>query len=564
MSEKIVETRECKQCQASFSITDKDMRFYDKISPIFNGKKYQIPTPTFCPDCRQQRRLAFRNEKSLYKRKCDISWKMILSIYSPDKPYKVYNTKDRRSDKWDGLDYGRDINFNESILSQINSLHHEVPMLSINVIANENCDYVNYCWYSKSCYLSYNCDYSENLLYCSNCIKCEHSLDLYKCSDSTACFDSIDLYNCYNISHSNFCFDSNNSAYIMHCRNVSHCFGCINLVNREFCIFNTQYTKEDYSAKLSELTQLSPEEQFKLSREIWLKYPVLFMRWSNNEKVTGNYIFNSKSAENCFDVKDCENIQNCGTVNTIQNCHDWNHTWYDSSWCYELSSCGDRIVKSAFSFNIRSIGNDVLYCFLWTNLKDCFGCVGLKNKQFCIFNKQYTREEYEKLVPKIIEKMKVDWERGEFFPSSFSSFWYNETIAMEDFPLSKTEALKQWFNRSDYESPFPKVEKTLKANELPDIKFVNDDILNRAIICEVTGKPFRLIKPELEFYRKHNLPLPTKHPDQRHKERIVLRNPRKLWDRKCMKCGIGIQTTYSPDRPEIVYCEQCYNKEIYW
>ena len=122
----------------------------------------------------------------------------------------------------------------------------------------------------------------------------------------------------------------------------------------------------------------------------------------------------------------------------------------------------------------------------------------------------------------------------------------------------------QNFKRSTYEPPFPKVDKIIKASMLPeDITKIPDDILNRAIECEVTKKPFRIIAQELEFYRKHNLPIPKRHPDQRHLDRMALRNPRKLFDRKCDKCGKDIKTTYSPDRKEIVYCEECYNREVY-
>ncbi|MCX6807789.1 MAG: hypothetical protein NTZ80_03270, partial [Patescibacteria group bacterium] len=78
-----------------------------------------------------------------------------------------------------------------------------------------------------------------------------------------------------------------------------------------------------------------------------------------------------------------------------------------------------------------------------------------------------------------------------------------------------------------------------------------------------TKKPFRIIKQELDFYRKHNLPLPKRHPDQRHKDRLSLRNPRKLWHRTCNKCNISIQTSYSPDRSETVYCEKCYLETVY-
>jgi hypothetical protein len=95
-----------------------------------------------------------------------------------------------------------------------------------------------------------------------------------------------------------------------------------------------------------------------------------------------------------------------------------------------------------------------------------------------------------------------------------------------------------------------------------DIKDIPDDILNWAVECEVTSKPFRIIKQELDFYRKHSLPIPRRHPDQRHLDRMSLRNPRRLYDRSCDKCGVDIRTTYSPDRSEIVYCEGCYGEEM--
>jgi hypothetical protein len=36
MQEKTIEIKICKYCNSSFEITDKDLEFYDKISPIFN------------------------------------------------------------------------------------------------------------------------------------------------------------------------------------------------------------------------------------------------------------------------------------------------------------------------------------------------------------------------------------------------------------------------------------------------------------------------------------------------------------------------------------------------
>ena len=162
-----------------------------------------------------------------------------------------------------------------------------------------------------------------------------------------------------------------------------------------------------------------------------------------------------------------------------------------------------------------------------------------------------------------------------------------------------------YFNWSDYEAPFPQVDKVIPASKLPDsIESIPDDILNWAIECEVSLKPFRIIKQELEFYRKHNLPIPRRHPDVRHMDRMKQRNPRKLFERLCdslhcednwKKKGVILKegenagypdlqknppvssvdippskgglrkmmiTTYSPERPETVYCEECYLREV--
>ncbi len=98
------------------------MSFYDKISPIFNNKKYQIPPPTLCPECRQQRRLAFRNERNLYYRECDFSRKKIISMYSKDEIYKVYAQDIWWSDKFDGLDYGMNFDFDKNFFEQFQEL----------------------------------------------------------------------------------------------------------------------------------------------------------------------------------------------------------------------------------------------------------------------------------------------------------------------------------------------------------------------------------------------------------------------------------------------------------
>ena len=217
------------------------------------------------------------------------------------------------------------------------------------------------------------------------------------------------------------------------------------------------------------------------------------------------------------------------------------------------------------------------------------GCEGLRKKSYCILNKQYTKEEYEKLLPKIIQHMKIVpyidkkgriYEYGEFFPSELSPFAYNETIAQEYFPLTKKEALKQGYSWQDTEERNYKID--IENKDIPDnINDVSGDVIGKVIACGHAGtckhqctEAFKIIPEEFKFYKRMNLPLPRLCPNCRHYARINLRNPLKLWDRMCMceknshfhaekKCEVEFKTTYAPERPDMVYCEKCYQQEVY-
>jgi len=73
----IVQWKTCAVSGQEFAIYQSDLDFLEKISPVFGGKKYLIPTPTLCPEERQRRRLLFRNERKFYKRKCDATGQTI-------------------------------------------------------------------------------------------------------------------------------------------------------------------------------------------------------------------------------------------------------------------------------------------------------------------------------------------------------------------------------------------------------------------------------------------------------------------------------------------------------
>ena len=103
--EKILETKKCRLSGKEFVVTDKDFELLDKISPVFGGQKYSLPSPTLSPEERQRRRLSFRNERKMYKSKCSKTGREIISLYSPDKDFTVYDPKVWWGDTWSAAAY---------------------------------------------------------------------------------------------------------------------------------------------------------------------------------------------------------------------------------------------------------------------------------------------------------------------------------------------------------------------------------------------------------------------------------------------------------------------------
>ena len=191
---------------------------------------------------------------------------------------------------------------------------------------------------------------------------------------------------------------------------------------------------------------------------------------------------------------------------------------------------------------------DCTYCYECFSCSNCFGCVGLKKKEYCIFNKQYSKEEYVKLRGAIIERMRQTAEWGEFFPVEFCPYGYNESLASDIFPMTKEAAAHRGYKwheeaRAEQESANPAAENAIK--------------------CKTCSKNYRIIPQEERFYKFISAPIPLNCPACRHGARVARRNAPLLWQKQCAKCGSEIYTSYPPNRPETVYCEKCYLKSVY-
>ena len=297
------------------------------------------------------------------------------------------------------------------------------------------------------------------------------------------------------------------------------------------------------------------------------KQDIVYNKNQNSQSCIGGNIRNSNNCVFCFDVIQCEDCKYCANIwLNVSDCYDCGGgDLFNSNHCYECVGVSNS-QNVYFSYNCLNSSN-MRYCLECYNTKNCFWCIWLKDKEYCIFNKQYTKEDYESAVVKVIEHMEETWEWWYPINPMYSLFWYNETIAMDFYPLTKEEALKMWYKWSDYESPAPKVEKTVQWKDLPTqwcrtIKEkkpeILEKILNYAVMCEVSNKPFRLTKQEIEFYIKYNLPLPTKHPDVRHVERLHKRWDRNLYLSNCSKCWKTFIWTHDSNEYQNIYCDKCF------
>jgi len=566
----MTKTKTCQNCKAKFTIEPEDFEFYKKID---------VPEPTFCPECRMQRRMVHWNLIELYKRKCDFSGKDIISIYHPDSPYKVYDQKIWWSDKMDVMKYGRDYDFNKPFFEQFNNLRKAMPRPHNLNKDSVNCDYCAGAFYSKDCYLCTG-SYSEDCAY-SIVSRCKNCFDSFWLIKSERCYENIFCNRNYNVHFSQHAENCIDSVFLYDCRNCQNCFGCVNLRHKKYHIFNKSYSKEDYKKEIKKYDLGSYSDFIRVKERLEkfkLKFPRKYARIYNSINVLGDDIKDTKNCYYCFFIlegaKDCKYIWSGGLK--LENSYDVFDGGTNSSLIYESVTAGLNLNRVYFSINILDSVYNIEYSDSCFNSSYLFGCVGLRHKKYCIFNKQYTKQEYEKMVPKIKEHMNkmpyIDkkgrvYKYGEFFPIEFSVFSYDKTIASEYFPLSKEQILDQGYNW--YDKLKNKHKPTIKSQDLPDnIKDIDGSVLKETIKCsadDCAGSGiFRIIPKELEFYKKHNLPLPRFCPSCRYQERIKQRNPLKLWGRRCMKkgCSNEFQTTYAPDRKEIVYCEKCYLKEI--
>jgi len=571
------ETRQCQNCKNEFSLDQDDLGFYEKM---------KLPLPTFCSECRMQRRYTWRNIMSLYSGKCALCEKPVVTLYSPDSGITAYCNKCWWSDKWNPNDYAMDYDFSRPFFEQYKELMKKIPHIAIvndDGIASLNCEYTHDWWFSKNCYMAFSGWHVENVMYSFYILG---GKDIMDCTiikrDTSWIYECINCSNSFRLKHCHLCKACIESAFLYDCRDCQNCLMCSGLRNKKYHYKNKEYSREEYE-KILDSYALDTFDGFEKARAEYTKFVESslqrYVQMFQNKDCTGDNISNSKNVKNSFVIVGCENCRYCDFVGYDKDSYDLTVSG-ELSECYEGAVLDHSQLNFFGLFSVKS--QDIRYTEHCHNCKYIFGCDSLRNSNYCILNKQYKKEEYEEMIPKIIKHMNempyVDtvgrtYKYGEFFPSEFSPFGYNETQAQEHFPLEKEEAISLGFN---WQNHIQKTigKETLKSENIPQsIQDVKDDILNEILCCTKCGRNYKIIYNELNFYRNLKVPIPRWCFFCRHARRHKRINPFKLWRRNCLcekethghfkKCNVPVETSFSPDRPETIYCEKCYQQEVY-
>ena len=554
----------CQTCKKDFEIRKEDLIFYEQVKTV---------PPLDCPDCRVMKRLAFRNERTFYKRSCDPCKKDIISLYPKSSPYPIYCNTCWWSDKWEPKSFAQDYDFKKTFFEQYRELQIKVPRLALMMLNSVRSEYTNGASDNKDCYLIFAAEYNEDCMYSRLIQKCKGCIDCAFIHQSELCYECIDVRECFKCMFCQECQSSTDLIFCYNMRNSNNCIFCTNGRNLSNAIFNVKYSKEEYEKKKNEIfsSYENLEKAKKEFKDLKSKTIVKYASATKCNNVTGNYLHNCYDGVRVFDTTGTKNCSYMADTEESIDSMDCNNFYYKNELCYNMMG----VLQSSKSKNCAYVFycNEVEYSENCHNLASGIGCNAIRKGQYMILNKEYSKEDFYKIKEQIDEQMKKDTTYGKFFPPELAPFGFNETLGYEYFPINEKEAKEKGFNwQEQVTGTYGK--ETIKEPEMPaTIGEVTEDILNQVLVCKDCKKNFRITKGEFDFYKRMNLPLPHKDFECRHQDRMKKRNPRKLWHRNCMcelkthqhgaqKCANEFETSYSPDRKEIVYCETCYQQEV--
>lgn len=547
------ESKTCENCKNEFTIDSGDLNLYEKVG---------LKIPEKCFDCRLKQHFLFSVFGKFRKGVSDLSGESLITVFPNNPRFPIYKSNEWWSDDWDPMLQGQDYNPARSFFEQLKELQEKIPRPHQKGKNNKNCDWCDDIWNSKNCYLSRCIDECENVSYTYRVLGAKDSYDIVVSFHLQDSYDCLTCHNSFNLNFSENSRDCIDSYFLYDCRNCQNCFMSWNLRNKQYCIRNKQYTKEEYFEELKKAKFDSYKNVEALKSEfenILIKNVV--HRENLNLKTThslGNYMTNCDKCVNCFTWNDSQNCRNCLRGLFSKDCIDQTVTWHTENSGNNSGVDGGYKIKHSTC----SIAKYSEYLDLCEDVEYCFGCVGLRKKKYCILNKQYSKEEYDKLKNKIIEDMESRGEYGKFLPYSMGLCGYNLSNGIMYFPDTKKEEIIKnggYWSEEDLSS-----EDGVPSIDLPDsILETPESVSEQALICPETQYRFNISTSEYEFHKRKGFALPRLHFDARIIKQIRKTAVIKSYPYNCFYCKKDIMVYYPPEWGyQKIACEECYRQNI--
>ncbi len=428
------------------------------------------------------------------------------------------------------LSISPEYDFTKTFFENFADLYRSIKLPAIINIWSENSDFSEISIFVKNAYLSFTTvSGCENILYSVN-IK-DNSRNVL---NSVMVWDS-----CENVYMSSWIIKSSSVFYsqnIVNSRDIwfstnlvwcSECISCSNVENVSYQISNKQYTKDEYLTKKKELLS-NPSWFDSLYQKSKVKSTNI---WSKDTIWTCNfYCENLNSWAYNYKVIDWKNVVLVWLPTWNKNIYDTYNAgspiWSDMYWV--MAAWWEHIYMTLHNNN----WTNNFYSILLDECSFCLWCVWLKNKSYCIFNKQYSQEEWFNMVDKIFASMEQSGELGEFFPATMNPYYFNDTVAsLFDLWFSKQEVINKWFLWRDEEVKvdIPTTLDKIGVDELSGFEwfdsdgkwYIDNDVMNKVVVDKFWNS-YRFVPMEIEFLKRYNLPLPRQHWLDRIKTQFVI------------------------------------------
>ena len=530
-------------------------------------KKFNVPSSHRSPLTRWWCQSAFFLAGQWWWNKHIETGKPILTFVHPATGLRVMPDKE-----WFQKDFtseGGEFDLNSSFFKQLRELQLKIPLLAERSIKEPQNSIAAFSLGDVNSYFMMFCR-SKNSLF---------SHWVFDMEDSSEAWNGSSIVNSYNIANSqriHSCkyvresFDCINSSFLFDCRNCEFCFGATNKRNAKYIWWNEQLTKEEWERRFSEI-DLSCRSSLKehvsrfhkmIGGAVW---PQNFNEKASDSK--GEYLTNVENCRYCYSCidgpKDLYWVNYAsGNASDCAFCSGS----YSSNNCYYSSNSSD-CSNVLFSYTCGS-SQRLEYCIQCYNCEDCFGCNGLNYKKFCIFNKQYTEEEYWNKLDEIKCAMLDMGEYGEWFPLSMAPGYFPDSGAPMYFAADETvgfEALGSLeFDPESEGAIGQELSDVTKLKQIDDVPNCVDDLqieewAGVPIYDPVLKRRFSYIKPEYQFHKNHKIALSDEHFILRSKKLYQESNSGKFMNTSCHKCNEKVFTSINPTYKERqIYCKSCY------